>query len=241
MRSKEEIKAIRTAQTVISTAIHPDTKELISWPLRFSSFLPMNIPICFGFIIAAPTPFNTIFWQWINQTYNAALNYANRNASSKYTNQDIIKSYVAACSSSILIGLVIRKALAGRTAGITGAKAYVYNAFSSFFACASAGFLNAWFMRQTEMEKGINVLDPETHESYGVSVVAAKKAVMQTAISRIFLNVTIFFPPLALYWIEKKHMMPKNFLLRTTVEAFFISLELYFAVPTGIALYPRLG
>ena len=61
-RTREEIKAIRTAQTVVSTAIHPDTKEMIPWWLRFSSFLPMNIPICFGFIIAAPTPFNTIFW-----------------------------------------------------------------------------------------------------------------------------------------------------------------------------------
>jgi uncharacterized membrane protein (DUF106 family) len=146
-RSDQEIKQIRTAQTVVSTAIHPDTKEMLPWVLRFSSFLPMNIPIGFGFIIAAPTPFNTIFWQWINQTYNAALNYANRNASSTYTNQDIIKSYLAATGSSITISLVIRKILEKRTAGVTGAKGYVYNTISSFFACASAGFLNAWFMR----------------------------------------------------------------------------------------------
>lgn len=91
------------------------------------------------------------------------------------------------------------------------------------------------------MEKGINVLDPETHESYGTSVAAARSAVLQTSISRIFLNVTIFFPPIALYWIEKKRWMPKHYILRTIVEAFFISLELYFAVPVGIALYPRYG
>lgn len=65
-RSPAEIREIRTAQTVVSTAIHPDTKEMIPWALRFSSFLPMNIPISYGFIFAAPTPFNTIFWQWIN-------------------------------------------------------------------------------------------------------------------------------------------------------------------------------
>lgn len=88
-RSPTEIREIRTAQTVVSTAIHPDTKEMIPWLFRFSSFLPVNIPISYGFIFAAPTPFNTIFWQWINQTYNAALNYANRNASSTYTNKDI--------------------------------------------------------------------------------------------------------------------------------------------------------
>ena len=65
-RSAAEIRQIRTAQTVVSTAIHPDTEKMIPWALRFSSFLPMNIPISYGFICAAPTPFNTIFWQWIN-------------------------------------------------------------------------------------------------------------------------------------------------------------------------------
>lgn len=85
MLTRNEIKEIRVAETVVSTAIHPDTGKMIPWWLRFSSFLPMNIPISFGFIFAAPTPFNTIFWQWLNQTYNAALNYENRNASSTYT------------------------------------------------------------------------------------------------------------------------------------------------------------
>lgn len=111
----------------------------------------MNIPICFGFIIAAPTPFNTVFWQWVNQTYNAYLNYGNRNASSAYTNKDIAVSYFAACSSSIVIGLGIRKLLSKQSNAATGARLIMLNSISSFFACAAAGFLNAWFMRQTEM------------------------------------------------------------------------------------------
>lgn len=64
--TKQEVKEIRVAQTVVSTAIHPDTGDFIPWVCRLSSFLPCNIPIAFGFIIAKPTPFNTIFWQWIN-------------------------------------------------------------------------------------------------------------------------------------------------------------------------------
>lgn len=64
--TKEEIAKLRRAQTVVSTAIHPDTGEFIPWVCRLSSFLPCNVPIAFGFIIAKPTPFNTIFWQWIN-------------------------------------------------------------------------------------------------------------------------------------------------------------------------------
>jgi len=82
---KEDVEKIYKAQSVVSTAIHPDTGEFIPWPLRFSSFIPMNLPISFGMLFLAPTTFNTLFFQWLNQTYNASLNYANRNASSKYT------------------------------------------------------------------------------------------------------------------------------------------------------------
>jgi hypothetical protein len=60
--SRDDIRKLRRAQTVVSTAIHPDTGEFIPWVCRLSSFLPCNVPIAFGFIIAKPTPFNTIFW-----------------------------------------------------------------------------------------------------------------------------------------------------------------------------------
>jgi sideroflexin-5 len=166
--TKDEINYLRRAQVVVSTAIHPDTNEFIPWTMRCSSFLPMNIPISFGFIIAAPTPFNTIFWQWINQTYNASFNYGNRNATSLYTTSDIMKSYAAAVVSSISVALAIRKALSGRTNGMTGPKLIFFNSISSFFACSTAGFLNAWFMRRTELEKGIDVYD-EKGKCYGKS------------------------------------------------------------------------
>ena len=149
--TQAQIKEVRIAQTVVSTAIHPDTGEFINWLFRFSSFLPVNIPISFGFIFAAPTPFNTIFWQWINQTYNAALNYQNRHASSLYTTEDIAKSYCIATSSALVVSLGIRKMLEKQTARASGARLVMLNSVSSFAACAAAGWLNAYFMRQTEM------------------------------------------------------------------------------------------
>jgi hypothetical protein len=85
MTSVEDIKQLRKAQTVLRTAIHPDTGEFIPWPMRMSSFTLVNLPISWGMIIVAPTPMNTIFWQWVNQTYNATVNYGNRNASAHYT------------------------------------------------------------------------------------------------------------------------------------------------------------
>ena len=162
--TRAQIKEIRTAETVVKTAIHPDTGEFIPWAMRLSSFVPMNLPISFGMIITAPTPFNTIFWQWVNQTYNAVLNYGNRNASSNYTTNDIMKSYGYACASSISVALGIRKMLSGKTKHMKGAKLIVFNSISAFFACSTAGFLNAYFMRQTELEKGISIVDPSNPE-----------------------------------------------------------------------------
>ena len=67
---------------ILTSCWHPDTNEPIMWPARSSTFVTTNIPIITGMLLAPPSPMNTIFWQWINQTYNAGLNYGNRNASS---------------------------------------------------------------------------------------------------------------------------------------------------------------
>ena len=201
----------------------------------------MNLPISFGFIFAAPTPFNTIFWQWINQTYNAALNYENRNASSQYTTKDIATSYCIATSSAIAVALGIRKAVDKQAKQLKGGKLVLLNSISSFVACALSGFLNAYIMRQTEIQKGIDVCDKETGQSYGKSKICATQAVMQTSISRIFLVMTIFVPPVVLMGLERARMMPQARVPKFGVELSLLTLELYFAVPLGLALYSRYG
>ena len=78
-------------------------------------------------------------------------NYGNRNATSSYTTEDILKSYSVAVASSITVALGIRKALSGYTKNLKGSKLIMMNSVSSFFACSTAGYLNAWFMRKTEL------------------------------------------------------------------------------------------
>jgi hypothetical protein len=107
----------------------------------------MSIPLTMCLIIPKPTALNTILGQVVNQTFNAFINYYNRNASSNYTNQDICNSYVLACISSIIVGLGIRKALESRTKHMMGAKLVFCNSISATLACAAAGFINAYIMR----------------------------------------------------------------------------------------------
>ena len=122
MVSPEQVKEFRIAQYVTRTAIHPETGEFIPWPMRMSTFIPIKMPIWYGMTILAPTPFNTICSQWMNQSLNAVINYGNRNTSAEYTAMDIIKSYGSACTVSIGGALAIRKGLSSWTNHMKGAK-----------------------------------------------------------------------------------------------------------------------
>jgi sideroflexin-5 len=183
--------------------------------LRFTTYIPMNIPFTLILILPAPTPFNTIAANWANQTYNAVCNYGNRNASSTYSASDILKSYVMATSSSCFVALGIRKALQNKTKAFTGTKLVFVNSISSTIACAVAGFLNTWFMRTTEMQKGIDIMDPSTGEIMGKSIVAGKKAVLETSLSRTLISLAILLTPTALIIIDRLALMPTTLIPQT--------------------------
>ena len=49
-------------------------------PFRMSGYVPFNAPILAGLLIPNPSMGQLVFWQWLNQSHNACVNYANRNA-----------------------------------------------------------------------------------------------------------------------------------------------------------------
>ena len=62
---------------------------------------------------------------------------------------------------------------------------------------------------------------------------------MQTSISRIFLVLTIFVPPIMLVAMERARMIPKNKFLKFGLDMSLLTFELYFAVALGLAIYAR--
>jgi hypothetical protein len=178
-----EIEDLRHATNIVKAAIHPDTQKPIPMPMRITFFLPGNFPINLGFLFAAPTMFNTILWQVINQTYNAILNFGNANKSSPISTSDIMTSYVMAVAASCSAGAALRFAAKDLTARASGGRLLVLNGIVSTVACAGGGFANNWFIRQPEVKTGIAVRDPATDEIVGLSKNCAKSAVWQTALS----------------------------------------------------------
>ena len=103
------------ARRIYNSTIHPDTGQPVPIYFRMSGFVLFNTPILFGTILAAQTPLNIMFWQFVNQSYNAGMNYANRNASSPYTQEDLMKGYTGAVSASIIISVGLNRLFAPMT------------------------------------------------------------------------------------------------------------------------------
>eukprot|EP00300_Choanocystis_sp_HF-7_P021085 c20733_g1_i5.p1 GENE.c20733_g1_i5~~c20733_g1_i5.p1 ORF type:complete len:277 (+),score=58.43 c20733_g1_i5:31-831(+) len=88
------------AKQIVNGIIHPVTGEKMIIVGRMSAFVPLNIPIVLGMLLHGPTsPAAAAFWQFINQSVNAACNYANRSgAAVDWTS--ISSSYALAIATS---------------------------------------------------------------------------------------------------------------------------------------------
>jgi len=85
--------------------------------------------------------------QLVNQTYNAGINYGNRNASSEYTKTDLGRGYCAAVATSVGIALISRTMMAKTLSKMSGPKLVLTNALLNYFAAAFAGAANCMLMR----------------------------------------------------------------------------------------------
>lgn len=83
----EEAEEMKKCDKIVGGAVHPDTQEVIPFYMKLSGFVPFNVPLLMlCLFVRNQTPLFNVGVQWLNQTYNAAMNYGNRNASSKLTN-----------------------------------------------------------------------------------------------------------------------------------------------------------
>lgn len=80
-RSKATNRQLWEAQKLKTAIFHPDTDEKILPPFRMSGFVPFGWITVTGMLLPNPSWPTILFWQWANQTHNACVNYANRNAS----------------------------------------------------------------------------------------------------------------------------------------------------------------
>lgn len=228
------------ARQTRDSAMHPDTKEIIPRPFRMAGYVPFNGPVCVAMMISSTTP-ALLFWNWVNQSQNALVNYYNRNASSPSTNEDLAKSYGIAVSAAVLVAFGTSQLIQRRFDPATAKRMLTFVALPT---CMIASSSNAYIMRSPEIASGIALVD-----SNGLEVVpgarssqAAKRAVMETVQSRIIMQLpTFFFPPMIMMVGPLAAAAAASQVVNVSANVFLTLAFFGLGLPASVAVFPVMG
>lgn len=135
-----------------------------------------------------------VFWQFVNQSFNALVNYTNRNANSPISTTQLGIAYVSATTSALVASLGYKSYLQKKSNPF-------FQRFAPFMAVAVANCkyplddpdkkliifstgVNIPLMRQNELKGGIEIED-ENGNVIGKSRLAAVSGISQVIFSRI--------------------------------------------------------
>lgn len=220
-----------TAKYRYDSAFHPDTKEKMMLIGRMSAQVPMNMCITGCMLTFYRTTPAVLFWQWINQSFNAVVNYTNRSGDSPIPVSQLGKSYALATSGAVITAV-------GLNSVVKSAPAIV-GRMVPFVAVAAANCINIPMMRSAELNNGIPVFD-ENDNRIGNSKKAAKSAIIQVVISRICMAMPgMVIPPLIMNRLDKGTLLKRYPYLNAPIQVGLVGIMLLFATPMCCALFPQ--
>jgi len=223
------------AKELYDSAFHCQTGEKLFILGRMSAQVPGNMLITGCMMTFYRTIPAIVFWQTANQSFNAIVNYTNRNASVGVSNEQLGTAYVCATSASVLTAVGFNRAIASSPALAGG----ILGRLVPMVAVAAANCVNIPLMRQQEIKNGITI-ELEDGTPVGVSANAAIAAVSQVVPSRVGMAApAMFIPPLIMARLEKTASFIKNPWLKAPVTVLLTGMCLTFSTPLCCALFPQ--
>lgn len=222
------------AMALVRSAFHPDTGELQNPFGRMSFQMPGGMMITGAMLQFYKTVPQVVFWQWFNQSFNALVNYTNRNANSATSTTQLGVAYTSATFAALgaaigLKGLLEKKA----------ASRPMLQRFVPFAAVASANIVNIPLMRQVELMEGITVFD-ESGDVACRSRVCAVSGISQVVTSRVVMAAPgMFCLPFVMKAMEKKPWFKSRPAIHGPFQVLGVGCFLLFMVPFACALFPQ--
>lgn len=226
------------ARKIKEAIIHPDTGKKVFMPFRMSGYVPFGTVTVIGMLLPAPSLPTVVFWQWMNQSHNAAVNYSNRNASKPTPTTRFLMSYFGAVTSAVTIALGLTTLVKRARISNPSLKALLQR-LVAYPATATANICNVVLMRNHELFTGIEVKDKDGHV-VGTSKIAARKAVSETTLTRVLLPLPVLvIPPFAMQVLERTKFLMSRPKLYFPFQVLVCVAAFGFGLPLAIALFPQ--
>jgi len=224
-------EAVWRAKSLQDSAYHPDTGEKQLLIGRMSAQVPMNMTITGCMMTFYKTTPAVVFWQWLNQSFNAVVNYTNRSGDKPIPTKTLGMAYLGATGGALTVGLGLN--------ALTKSLPPIFGRYVPFAAVAAANCINIPLMRQQELIDGVPVTDADGNR-LGISQKAATQAVGLTVFSRVTMALPgMCITPVIMNYLDGKKFMKRMPQLASPIQVGLVGVILVFATPLCCAIFPQ--
>ncbi|CAH0401638.1 unnamed protein product [Chilo suppressalis] len=214
------------------SAFHPDTGEKMIVIGRMAAQAPMNTIITGCMITFYKTTAATVFWQWMNQTFNAVVNYTNRSGDAPLPTSQLLASYCAACGGALGTALYLNNK-------VKKMNSPTFARLVPFAAVCGANFINIPMMRSNELLNGTPVFTAEG-QRVGDSKAAATRGIALVCVSRVLMALPgMTLTPLLTAYATRRGMFCRHPMAVIPFQLFLVGLCVTFATPLCCALFDQ--